>query len=163
MLKCVAVCCSVLQCVAVYSSVSVCCNVLQGVAVRYSVLQCVAVRRRNILYIHMYVCIFICTYLRTYINTHTCTHIHINFSGFGCFGTGFGERIDIYIFICYIYAYIYIYIHTHPHDFAASARDLAGKLIIQWAAGKFQEKLVCPRGVKRGRGWGQGERGKGGG
>jgi len=57
-LQCVAVCCSVLQCVAVYQErsctlvlqariiaiyVAVCCSVLQCVAVCCSVLQCVAV------------------------------------------------------------------------------------------------------------------------
>ena len=48
-LQCVAVCCSVLQCAAVYCSVfsvlqcvAVCCNVLQCAAVFCSVLQCVA-------------------------------------------------------------------------------------------------------------------------
>ena len=47
MLQCITVCCSVLQCAAVYYSVlqciTVCCSVLQCVAVYYSVLQCVAV------------------------------------------------------------------------------------------------------------------------
>jgi len=47
-LQCVAVCCSMLQCVAVCYSVlqcvAVCCSVLQCVAVCSSVLQCVAVR-----------------------------------------------------------------------------------------------------------------------
>ena len=57
MLQCVAVCCSVLQCVAVEAGseggrdtrgvcvrlVSICCKVLQSVAVCCSVLQCVAV------------------------------------------------------------------------------------------------------------------------
>ena len=58
----------------------------------------------------------------------------------------------IYTYIyAYIHVYIYIYIHTRTHNFAASARDSAGKLIIPWAAGKFQGKLVCPRGVKRAR------------
>ena len=46
-LQCVALCCSVLRCVAVCCSVlqcvAVCCSVLQCVAVRCSVLQCVAV------------------------------------------------------------------------------------------------------------------------
>ena len=43
-LQCVAVCCSVLQCVAVLlQCVAVCYSVLQCVAVRCSVLQCVAV------------------------------------------------------------------------------------------------------------------------
>jgi len=50
-LQCVAVCCSVLQCVAVecmyllsvLQCVAVCCSVLQCVAVCCSVLQCVAV------------------------------------------------------------------------------------------------------------------------
>jgi len=49
MLQCITVCCSVLQCVAVYYSVlqciPVCCSVLQCVAVYYSVLQCITVRR----------------------------------------------------------------------------------------------------------------------
>ena len=63
MLQCVAVCCSVLQCVAVilrnvkYISqffsmkhILVCCSVLQCVAVCCSVLQCVAVILRNVNY-----------------------------------------------------------------------------------------------------------------
>ena len=43
-LMCVAVCCSLLQCVAeVRHSTNVCCSVLQCVAVCCNVLQCVAV------------------------------------------------------------------------------------------------------------------------
>jgi len=45
LLQCVAVCCSVLKCVAVWfqEDLMCCCSVLQCVAVYCSVLQCVAV------------------------------------------------------------------------------------------------------------------------
>jgi len=91
-------------------------------------------------------------------------HILINVYAFGSFGNGFGGEINIYTYICtYTCIHTYIHVLTYRLDLAASGGDLEGILIIRWAAGIFQEKLVWPRGVKRGRGWGQRERGKGGG
>ena len=75
--QCVAVCCSVLQCVEkanvgrnVLQYAAVCCSVLQCVAVCFSVLQCVAYTHS---YVYMCVCasVYICAYV-------TCTYRYIH-------------------------------------------------------------------------------------
>jgi len=110
-LQCVAVCCSVLQCVA---GVSVCCQrcfvrIMQYVAVCCSVLQCVAVCCSVYLY-----AIYTHTHIRMLMYViYTCTHIsHIHI--FICTNTHI-RTSNIYIHI-FISTYSHINMQAHVYN-----------------------------------------------
>jgi len=81
LLQCVAMCCNVLQCVAIRRNML---QVLQCVAMCRSVLQRVAVSRienresRQKIHMHTQLYTHIHTHTHTFTHTHTRTHTHIN-------------------------------------------------------------------------------------